>query len=192
MLRAKATGGPASAQNTHPTASNTLGEKRACGWSSRTHCPSGGNVTGAPSNEGSAVQTHRGSRTREYMLVDGDHQCHHLRHSPLGLNVSEMFIPVSRMTQDEESRSCRQESGVRGRISCSKPQGETRSRPECSSEQLLLLDQREERGPRGPWAGGLVAEVWAALQVKTCNYSSFISLHWGTSLFPKTQSMKVI
>ena len=64
-------------------------------------------MTGAPSNEGSAVQTHRGSRTREYMLVDGDHQCHHLRHSPLGLNVSEMFIPVSRMTQDEESRSCR-------------------------------------------------------------------------------------
>lgn len=46
------------------------------------------------------------------MLVDGDHQCHHLQHWPLGSNVSEMmFIPVSRMTQDEESRSCRQESG---------------------------------------------------------------------------------
>lgn len=46
------------------------------------------------------------------MLVDGDHQCHHLQHWPLGSDVSEMmFIPVSRMTQDEQSRSCRQESG---------------------------------------------------------------------------------
>lgn len=65
------------------------------------------------------------------------------------------------------------------------------SRPECSWEQLLLLDQREKRGSRGPRAG-LVAEVWAALLVETCNYSSFISLRWGMSLFPKTQSMKVI
>ena len=105
-------------------------------------------MTGGLSNEGSAVQTHTGYFwTREYMLVDADHQRHRLQHSPLGLNVSGMmFIPVSRMTQDEESRSWRQESGVRGRVSCSKPQGEMRSRPECSSEQLLLLDQREERG----------------------------------------------
>lgn len=83
-------------------------------------------------------------------------------------------------------------SRVRGWVSCPKPQGEKRSRPECSSEQLLLLDQREECGSRGSGTGGLVAEVWAALQVETCNYSSFVSLHWGTSLFPKTQSMKAI